>query len=130
VPTKQVIVVRKDLKMRRGKEIAQGSHGAVAFLSNKLRAAKRTEDGGYVVYLTPPEEEWIQTIFKKICLGVGSEAELLAIHEAAKAAGLTSHLITDAGLTEFNGVPTNTVVCIGPDEEDKINAITGKLSPY
>lgn len=128
--TKQVIVIRKDLKVRRGKEIAQGAHGAVSFLSNKLRDAKRTDDGGYVVYLTPPEEKWIEGIFKKICLCVESEAELLKIHELAKAAGLTSSLITDAGLTEFNGVPTNTVVCIGPDEEDKINAITGELRPY
>lgn len=28
---KQVIVVRKDLKLRRGKEIAQGAHAAMAW---------------------------------------------------------------------------------------------------
>ena len=31
--TKQVIAIRKDLKMRRGKEIAQGSHASMAFLT-------------------------------------------------------------------------------------------------
>ncbi|MGZ3423232.1 MAG: peptidyl-tRNA hydrolase, partial [Polyangiales bacterium] len=33
---KQVIVVRRDLKMRRGKEIAQGSHASMAFLTERL----------------------------------------------------------------------------------------------
>ncbi len=30
--TKQVIVIRKDLKMRKGKEISQGSHSSIMWL--------------------------------------------------------------------------------------------------
>lgn len=34
--SKQVIVIRRDLKMRRGKEVAQGSHASMAWLSHRL----------------------------------------------------------------------------------------------
>lgn len=34
--TKQVLVIRKDLNMRRGKEIAQGAHGSCSWLANRL----------------------------------------------------------------------------------------------
>ena len=34
---KQVILIRKDLKMRRGKEVAQGSHASMAFMTEKIR---------------------------------------------------------------------------------------------
>ncbi len=96
---KQVIVIRKDLKMRRGKEIAQGAHASIAFLTNKFR------DNEFVV-LHWKEKEWIFGIFKKICVTVNSEEELLEIHKKAEEAGLISSLIQDSGKTEFDGVPT------------------------
>ena len=34
--TKQIIIIRKDLKVRRGKEIAQGAHASMAVLTNNL----------------------------------------------------------------------------------------------
>jgi PTH2 family peptidyl-tRNA hydrolase len=63
----------------------------------------------------------------KVCVGVDSEDELLAVHRAAQTAGVRSTLITDAGLTEFGGVPTNTCLAIGPDWNEKVDAITGAL---
>jgi len=38
IHTKQVIVIRKDLKMRRGKEIAQGAHASIAFLTARFKS--------------------------------------------------------------------------------------------
>ena len=35
---KQVIVMRHDLKMRRGKQIAQGAHASMAFLTRRLQS--------------------------------------------------------------------------------------------
>lgn len=37
---KQIIVIRRDLKMRRGKEIAQGGHAAMRFLTMRIRQCK------------------------------------------------------------------------------------------
>jgi PTH2 family peptidyl-tRNA hydrolase len=58
---------------------------------------------------------------------VDSEEELMQIHDKALEAGLEVHLITDSGRTEFHGQPTRTCLAIGPDEADRIDAITGQL---
>jgi PTH2 family peptidyl-tRNA hydrolase len=123
---KQVIVVRKDLKMRRGKEIAQGAHASIAFLTRRLQNKSKYSE----LCLTRQELDWINGIFTKVCLKVNSEEELLEVERKAKEAGLECHLVTDAGLTEFNGVPTKTCLAIGPDESEKIDLITGDLELY
>lgn len=118
---KQVIVMRRDLKMRRGKEIAQGSHASMAFLTRRLQE-----------HITPvwtkAELDWLEGSFAKVCVRANSEEELLDIYEKAKEAGLEVHLITDSGRTEFHGVPTNTCLAIGPDHSSKIDPITGELT--
>jgi len=123
---KQVIVIRKDLGMRRGKEIAQGAHGSCSFFSHREREFM----SGVPYYPpTPAEQAWIKGRFTKICVVVDGEAELLKIHENAQAAGLKSYLILDAGLTEFKK-PTHTCVCVGPAEDKDLKPITGHLKLY
>jgi peptidyl-tRNA hydrolase, PTH2 family len=127
---KQVIVVRKDLNMRTGKFISQGSHGAVGSLSNRMKREKLPN--GWIKYqmLLPPDDPldiWLQTKFTKIVPYVNSEEELLEIHRKAEEAGIFSVLIQDAGDTEFHGVPTYTAVCLGPHYESKIDPITRHL---
>lgn len=117
-PTKQVIVMRRDLKMRRGKEIAQGSHASMAFIIQRLENFQPNL----------AEKDWLEGIFAKICVRVNSEEELMDIYEKAKEAGLEVHLITDAGKTEFHGEPTKTCLAIGPDYASKIDPITSGLS--
>lgn len=120
---KQVIVMRHDLGMRRGKQIAQGAHAAMAFLTDRLRGqgSLRLSD------FTEAQQAWLTESFAKVCVRVDSEEELLSIHEAALEAGLEVHLITDAGRTEFHGQPTKTCLAVGPDEVSRIDAITGHL---
>lgn len=129
---KQIIVMRKDLKMRRGKEIAQGSHASISFLVKRLEYKDHLlEAREYHGPLFSKEEHlWMEGAFKKVCLQVNSEQELLDIHHKALQAGLVSHLITDSGLTEFNGIPTTTCLAIGPDRDDRIDPITGHLPLY
>ena len=121
--TKQVIVMRKDLNMRKGKMIAQGSHASMAFLTRRMI----NEYKGYPIILWPAAQEWLDNSFVKICVSVDSEAELLEIAYKAKEAGLETHMITDAGLTEFGGIPTDTCVAIGPNYSEDIDKITGHL---
>lgn len=131
--TKQVIVIRKDLKMRRGKEIAQGSHASLAFLTSRLEKIHQDKETGPAIMqceLSAQELAWIQNSFKKVTLQVNSEEELLNIYQAALDAGLETHLITDSGFTEFNGIPTKTCIAIGPAEEALIDDITGDLELY
>lgn len=117
---KQVLVVRKDLKMRRGKEIAQACHASIAFLTKKMQKKE---------LLTNTELFWINNSFTKVCLQVDSEEELLAIYEKAKGS-VNVDLIQDSGRTEFDGVPTYTCLALGPDESEKIDLITGHLRLY
>lgn len=129
---KQVIVMRKDLKMNRGKEIAQAAHASMSFLVKRLDyKGKLLNSHEYHGPLFSVEEYvWLEGSFRKVTLQVNSEQELLDIHARATAAGLVSHLITDSGKTYFNGVPTNTCLAIGPDTDEKIDQITGNLSLY
>lgn len=130
--TKQVIIIRKDLTMRRGKEIAQGSHASMAFLVEQL-IKKGVDDAKmqeFKINLSDLEKAWLSRGMAKVCLRVNSEQELLEYHQKALDAGLSSHLIQDSGRTEFKGQPTYTACAIGPDEVQKIDAITGELVPY
>lgn len=114
--TKQVIVMRKDLGMRAGKMIAQGAHAALAALED-------AEQAGDLTALN----RWHVTGKTKICVRVESETELMRIFAEAAAAGLPVNYITDAGHTEFHGVPTRTCLAIGPHWSDEIDRITGDL---
>ena len=116
--TKKVIVTRKDLKMRRGKEIAQGCHASQLATEN----AKRWNTLAYKM--------WSEGIFTKICVTVDSEEELLKVHTLAREAELPCSLVCDSGLTEFGGTSTFTAVGIGPDWSEEIDKITGNLKLY
>jgi PTH2 family peptidyl-tRNA hydrolase len=126
---KQVILIRKDLKMRRGKEIAQGSHASMEFLVSQIRDNLR-HNAGVAVELNTTEKTWVLEGMAKVCLQVNSEQELLDHYEKAKAHGLKSYLIKDSGRTEFGGVPTLTACAIGPDEAGQIDVITSDLKLY
>jgi PTH2 family peptidyl-tRNA hydrolase len=121
---KQVIVMRKDLGMRKGKMIAQGAHAAMAVL---LEGAQASETS-IVLPLSPAAHQWLVSgRFTKVCVSVDSEAALDDVVARARAAGVPCALITDAGKTEFHGVPTKTCCAVGPAWVDEVDAITGTL---
>ena len=120
---KQVIVMRHDLKMRRGKQIAQGSHASMSFICRRLQEPGSVSLSDF----TDAQRVWLTDGFAKVCCRANSEEELLEIHDKALEAGLEVHLITDSGKTEFHGQPTDTCLAIGPDEIGKIDEITGHL---
>ena len=120
---KQVIVMRKDLGMRKGKMIAQGAHASLKVLVDRGELAGAT----FAIALTEPMTAWLGGRFTKVCVSVDSEAALDAVVEKARAAGVPCALIVDAGTTEFRGVPTKTCCAVGPAWTDEVDAITGGL---
>lgn len=117
---KMVIVVRKDLNMRKGKMIAQGCHAACALLTQLTGFTTERNAKWY--------EEWCATGVRKIVVGVDSEQELLEIYENADApcVGIERALIHDAGFTEIPA-GTATAVGLGPAPDKEIDKITGHL---
>ncbi|MFH1849968.1 MAG: peptidyl-tRNA hydrolase Pth2 [archaeon] len=108
---KQVILVRHDLRLPKGKMSSQVSHGSV---EATLRSFKETVS------------RWRLNGAKKSILRVDSEKELFRYKELADGNGLITALVLDAGKTV---VEPGTITClaIGPAEEEEIDGITGKL---
>ncbi len=111
---KQVIVVRTDIKMSKGKLAAQVAHAAVSALLEALKERKKWVD------------EWIRQGQKKVVLRVDSEKELLSIYEKARTKRLPVALIIDAGRTELEP-GTKTCVGIGPAPSKRVDEVTGDL---
>ncbi len=109
---KQVILVRQDLKLPKGKLAAQAAHAAVEAVLKSDPADVKA---------------WRKEGMPKIVLKVKDEAELVAFFQRAKEQNFVSSLITDAGRTVVEP-GTKTCVGIGPDDEEKIDLLTGKLS--
>ena len=133
--SKQVIVIRKDLNMRKGKMVSQGAHASMKVILDMM-VSQTTYTSPYgqgrvdkisLILNDESVKDWINGIFTKVCVSVDSEDELVGIYESAKAIGIPCSIIEDCGLTEFGGVPTKTAVAIGPAWESDINQITGHL---
>lgn len=121
---KQVIVVRKDLKMPQGKLCAQVAHASLAAILNQGYTHPGTK--GLHVNLNEASYKWISEQFTKVVVYVKSEEELLQIHRRAEGMGLACSLIKDAGYTVFNG-PTYTTCAVGPGFTGEVDSITGGL---
>lgn len=120
---KQVIVMRKDLNMRKGKMIAQGAHAAVMSLTQLMHFENDT------LMINNASKElvaWLMTGMTKIVVSVNSEHELMELYHKANRAFLPVSLVKDAGKTEFKE-PTYTCLAIGPAESEEIDKLTGEL---
>ena len=111
---KQVILVRMDLKMGKGKLAAQVAH---ASLGAALKAMKTHKEWF---------ERWISEGQAKVVLRVSDEPELLEFRDKALEAGLPVELVIDRGLTQLE---PGTVTClgIGPAPSELIDRLTGML---
>lgn len=111
---KQVLVLRVDLGMSKGKMVAQAGHAAVS-ASEKSREHR-------------PDwwKAWLREGQCKIAVKVKSKKELLELERKAKNSGLPCALIHDRGLTEL---PLGTPTClgIGPAPSREVDKITGEL---
>ena len=139
--SKQMIVMRRDLKMRKGKIAAQSGHACVeATLMALAREGRlgevRVSPGEGWVYLDDDGREptalsdWFEAGVAKVCVYVDSEEELLDIARQGRERGFAVALICDAGLTEFHGEPTYTCLAFEPLHAEDVDPITGRLPLY
>ncbi len=137
--SKQVIVMRRDLKMRKGKIAAQAGHACVEAtlmaIAREGRAGQiRATDGwAYLEHAEndcSPLTDWFDVGVAKICVYVDGEEALLDVAAKGREAGFAVSLIRDAGHTEFHGEPTFTCLAFEPLPADKIDPITGSLPLY
>jgi len=133
---KQIIVIRKDLKTRKGKMIAQGAHAAMKAIldrSSIIKIAKGSTLGAdeWMWQLQINEKEpvynWLKGSFAKIVVGVDSLEELEELEAAAMKKGILTAKILDEGRTEFHGEKTITALAIGPEWASKLDPITKHL---
>jgi PTH2 family peptidyl-tRNA hydrolase len=108
---KQVILVRQDLKLPKGKMAAQVAHASVECVQKSDKKIV---------------EAWRDSGMPKVVLKVADEKELLEFQKRCGQAKIITALITDAGHTVVEP-GTKTCLGIGPDLADKIDKITGSL---
>ncbi len=109
-----MIVVRRDLKMGRGKVAAQAAH---ASLSSYLETLRRKPEWA---------ERWLREGQKKVVVSADSLEMLLDLRQRAEALGIPTAMIQDAGLTQLEP-GTTTALGIGPAPEELISNITSHL---
>lgn len=128
---KQVIVIRKDLNMRKGKMMAQSAHASMKVFFDRGRILPAGDVHKFAMMqitdITPEMKEWIEGAFTKVVVGVETEEEIYALAEKAKQANLPYAVIIDNGMTEFAGKKTTTCIAIGPADSSKLDPITGDL---
>lgn len=108
---KQVILVRKDLKLSKGKMSSQVSHASVeATLKSDKDKVRFWRDKG----------------MKKVVLNVENQKELFKYKKLAGDLGLVNAVIRDAGRTEIKA-GTVTCMAIGPDLVEKVDKVSKEL---
>ncbi|WXG45569.1 MAG: peptidyl-tRNA hydrolase Pth2 [Candidatus Atabeyarchaeum deiterrae] len=111
---KQVIVLRTDIKMSKGKLAVQACHASVGALEET-----RKEHRDWV-------RSWFDEGQKKVVAKVRTIGSLEKLKQQADKMGLPNALVEDRGLTE---IPPGTVTSlgIGPAPEEIIDKVTHDL---
>lgn len=135
VPVKQVIVVRKDLKMSKGKMAAQVAHASLGALFMAMGIGKfATKSDGDILHVKVPNgsplDYWLNESFTKVVLEVADEQALRHLEaRLVLEKKIPFSTIVDEGRTEFHS-DTLTCIGIGPYWSEAINELTGNLKLY
>ena len=134
-----MIVMRRDLKMRKGKIAAQAGHACIDAILRALIKEDRMNDFEMTAEglalknsdkPSSPLTDWFAYGCAKVCVYVDSEEALLDIVKKAEERGIIASLITDAGMTEFHGIPTKTCLALEPLPAEIADELTGALPLY
>lgn len=107
---KQVIILREDINMSRGKEIAQACHASL---------------GAYKKADSDKVSQWESEGSKKIVVLAG-ERNLEDLYSKLQTMDITTYMVKDAGKTELEP-GTLTALGVGPGKESEIDSVTAEL---
>jgi PTH2 family peptidyl-tRNA hydrolase len=134
--TKQVVIFRRDLNVRKGKVGAQVAHASIGAIKSMMRATAMLDRSVYSLEVEHGTalDEWWNEAETTITLGTSKDSEdhqfeLLDLQSAANAKGLPTYLVIDNGTTEFGGVKTMTCLAIGPGYVEQFTGLTDHLDP-
>lgn len=118
--TKQVIIVRNDIKISPEKLAGQVAHAAVMLYHNQNLKQDTLNKALLNV--------WLNNFYTKIILQADLQ-EILKIQEIAKSKNINNFLVIDKGFTELE---PDTITCLGlgVHYNDVLNLITGHLELY
>jgi len=113
-PYKMVLCVNMGLKMEKGKIAAQCGHATLACYRKSLK-------------MCPDAVAWWERLGQaKIALKINDESEMDMIQAKARALGLATYIVEDAGRTQIVA-GSRTVLGIGPAPVKVIDSITSHL---
>lgn len=108
---KQVIVLRTDIGMSKGKLVAQACHASVGAYKNADSAARN---------------EWETAGARKVALKIAGEDALMDLFKQARAQGVPAYVVKDAGQTELEP-GTVTALGLGPAGDETVDKVTKEL---
>jgi PTH2 family peptidyl-tRNA hydrolase len=144
-PAKQVIVVRSDLAMSRGKMAAQVAHASLGSILSQMHTEIERSDINDSILSKEMKltllkigmlgaridrsylDQWISGRFAKIVVYIDNEEDLLRLINKADSIGVPTTPIYDAGASVFNGQRTLTCAAFGPWKSDIIDSVTSHL---
>lgn len=107
---KQAIIINEDLELSKGKMAAQAAHAS-------LGACRKVSSN--------VKDKWERQGEKKVVLASGDNS-LEDLYRKAERNKIPAHIVKDAGRTEVEP-GTITALGLGPEEDSKIDTITGSL---
>ncbi len=124
---KQVIVVRRDLKMRPGKMAAQVAHAAIKVILDRGAFVGVSKRNFFIPQVTEEMKYWMAESFTKIVLSVQTEADINKLEEKAKYFNIPHAVMIDDGWAEYHAEKEVTCIALGPAESDTLDKLTKDL---
>jgi PTH2 family peptidyl-tRNA hydrolase len=123
---KLVLLVRTDLGMNKGKQMAQCAHASLMAYQKIIRSANKNPANPQTKVQRQWLRRWSNGHCAKIALKLNTEAEGRAVEKAAQEIGVPTVHVIDAGRTQIEA-GSLTVIAVGPAPVHIIDSLTAKF---
>ena len=124
---KQVILLRRDIRLRRAEAAALAAKASMSFISE----GNESDRSDVVqIELSGIEAEWLLGNSTRIVLGVSSEDAIRKLLLKAEIQGISTYEILGSTSGKIDEGMQIIAASLGPDEGDKLDAITGNLKLF